>query len=236
MSSKRKAILKKAMCALTALFFALIFAAPVAAAPEAYMIATAPNNPFSLKVEQVFTAAADSEALTYTYRLRPYDKDAPMPEGSADDVYEFKITGTDSIYIGEFRYNKPGVYKYDLNKDTEKCKPGHTHNKRKYTIEVYVSPELLTGVVVMNEDGTKADAILFESNYEALPGPADPGNPPLPGGAPGNQINSNNLYNSNGGAYKTGDEMNIILFMILLTAGGLAAFWLTIYLREHKTQ
>jgi len=236
MNALIKAILIKAMCALTALFFALISAAPVTATPEAYMIATAPSNPFSLKVEQVFSAAADSEAPTYTYKLRPYEKDTPMPEGSAADVYEFKITGTGSMYIGEFKYNKPGVYKYDLSKDTEKCKPGHTHKKRKYTIEVYVDPALSTGVVVMNEDGTKAEAIIFESVYEALPGPVDPGKPPRPGSAPGSQIDSTNLYSSSGGAYKTGDEMDIILFMILLTASGIAAFRLTIYLREHKTQ
>jgi len=241
MSAIRKTILKKAMYALSALFIALISAAPVTAAqadqgtPEAYMIATAPSNPFSLKVEQVFSAAAESEAPTYTYRLRPYEKDAPMPEGSAADGYEFKITGTGSIYIGEFRYNNPGVYKYDLSRDTEKCKPGHTHKKRKYTIEVYVNQELSTGVIVMNEDGTKAETILFESVYETIPGPADPGKPPRPDSAPGSQIDSNNQNISNSGAYKTGDEMDIILFMILLTAGGLAAFWLTIYLREHKT-
>ena len=242
MSAARKTIIIKALCVLTALFFALISAAPVAAVsavsvtPEAYMIATAPNNPFSLKVEQVFIAGADSEETTFTYRLRAYEKGTPMPEGSAADVYEFNITGTDSVYIGEFSFKNPGVYKYDLSKDTEKCKPGHTHKKDKYTIKVYVDPELSTGVVVMNEDGTKAEAILFESVYETSPGPADPGKPPRPGSAPGSQIDSNNLYNSNGGAYKTGDEMDIILFMILLTAGGMAAFWLTIYLRERKPQ
>jgi len=231
MSVARTALFKKAICFISAFLCVLISAAPASAAP---LKATAPSNPFSLKVEQIISASADSENPTYTYRLKPYERSAPMPEGSTGDGYEFTITGNSSIYIGQFSYKNQGVYRYDLSKVTDKCKPGHMHIKRKYTIDVYVTEDLSTGVVVLNEDGTKAETLLFESSYEDLSGPAEPDKPASPPGSGSNTSNnSNNAADPDGNSYRTGDDMIILIPIILLFASGMTAFCMLIHRRKR---
>jgi len=183
------------------------------------------NNPFSLKVEQVFTGPEDMEPPTFTYRLRPLETGAPMPDGSAHDGYEFQITGNDSLYIGQFSYKKQGAYSYDLSKMIETDKPDYIDKKRKYKIEVYVDEELMTGVAVMNEDGTKAETIMFETVYRVPPGPNIPDRPSTPPPYyPGGGLNP----------LKTGDDMNLALFMALIIVSGVSAIRLLVYPRKRR--
>ena len=235
MNPIREIQLKTAAYALITFFTILIlsvtttaaFAESVPAAPDEHEPNTSimGNNPFSLRVEQIFTAAEDTEPPTFTYRLKPLEPGTPMPEGSTYDGYEFKITGNDSLYIGQFSYKNQGVYRYDLSMVVEKYRPGFTYKKRKYYIEVNVIANLTTGVVVLNEDGTKAETILFESSYEAPPEPIKPDRPPAPPPFyPGGQQTLPDI----------GDKMNPDVFLALSAASGISAILLAVYLRKRR--
>ena len=210
------------------------FSAPVYAAEE----------PVQIKVEQVFSVPSQSEDVTYTYMLRPHDKDTPMPEGCrTGEDYFFTITGHKSKHIGPIKFKKQGVYRYDLRMMVMRNRPGLVYDMRIYTIDVYVNSELDTGVVVLNENGRKAENVVFTGYSEGLfvpqePGepiepeePADPQVPPATGSggqdSPGGQISAAGVYG------KTGDETNISLYASILIVSGFMAVGL-IYLSLRK--
>jgi len=232
-----KAILQKTLFLLTTMIVVSFSAAPIFAEPQPKH---GTNNPFSLKIEQVLTAPSDMEDATFTYVLVPEDPEAPMPEGSTEDGYEFRITGNGSRYIGLFDYKKQGVFKYELRKVIEKDRPGFVHQSRKYDIEVYVDVELAAGVVALNEDGSKAEYIIFASSYEIMPEEADPIAPayPKPPGVsdkPKNQQvgSPDDPAKPAGSYYKTGDDSNPALYRTMLAVSGASIPLLVFLLRKR---
>ena len=233
-----KTMLRKTIYLLVAIMVVSLSAVPVFAEPQPMHGA---NNPFSIKIEQVLTAPADMEDATFTYVLTPEDPKAPMPEGSTEDGYEFSITGNGSRYIGLFDYKKQGVFKYELRKVTESERPGFVHQRRKYDIEVYVDKELAAGVVALNEDGSKAEYIIFASSYEIMSEEADPiapayPKPPSVSDKPKNQqvIRPDSPAKPAVSSFKTGDDSNPALYRAMLAVSGATIPLLLFLLRKRR--
>ena len=195
----------------------------------------AAEDPVHIKVEQVFSVPSQSEDVTYTYMLRPHDKSTPMPEGcETGEDYFFTITGHKSKHIGPIKFKKQGVYRYDLRMMVMRNRPGLVYDMRIYTIDVYVNSELDTGVVVLNENGRKAESVVFTGYSEGLFVPQEPGEPEKPADpqvppaiGPGGQ------GSATGVSGKTGDETNISLYASILVVSGFMAVGL-IYLSLRK--
>ena len=160
MNTKLKKQLKNVFCALMVLTAVLISVMPV--------YAQTMKTPVSITVEQIFAASSATDEATFAYRLTPYDPGNPMPAGSTDEGYIFTITGNDNKNIGPLEYGRQGIFRYELGKVISRDKPGYTHDARRYTIEVYVDNSLNTAIVVLNEDGTKADAVTFAARYDVM--------------------------------------------------------------------
>jgi len=219
----------KIISAISARIILYAFAAfVVLSASSASAFAQTANNPLRLKVKQIVTAPAHIEGATCSYTLNPRDPDSPMPEGSAEGVYVFTLTGNESFQIGPLEYTRQGIFTYDIKRIVARDKPGFVHDKRTYTIEVYVNSELDTGVVVLNESGMKEEGIEFESFYND---PSDPDKPVKPGGGQGGGQGGEN--NPAGHVLKTGDDTNLTLYKALLALSGIPAVILLIYLRKR---
>lgn len=148
---------KRVLCAVTMLVMVLVMAAPAAV--------YAADNPLNLTVEQVFHTSSDLADATFTYILKPLEAGNPMPAGSTAAGYTFTIASSNSIQIGPLSYSRQGVFRYEVYQVIDTEKPNYTYDKRVYTVEMYVDGDLKVEIVVLNQDGTKADNIEFENGY-----------------------------------------------------------------------
>jgi len=191
------------------------------------LAAHAAEHPLKLMVEQAFTADASPAEATFAYRLKPLEPGNPMPAGSTADGYTFTITGNNSAEIGPLAYGYQGVYSYELFQVVGTEKPGYIYDKRIYTIVVYVDATL-TAIVVINQDGTKADSIRFENGFKALPG--DPESTTKPSASDGTK--------PGGDGPKMGDDWNAAYIIALFALGGVlvigAAVYLLVYGKRKK--
>jgi len=130
--------------------------------------AYAADNPLTITVQQVFDTSSATADGTFTYRLRPLEAGSPMPIGSTAEGYTFTITGAGSAKIGPLSYSQQGVFRYELFQILE-GKPGYTYDNRVYVAEAYVDTVSGVELIVLNADGTKAEAIAFKNIYGALP-------------------------------------------------------------------
>ena len=162
---------RRLLCTAMMLFMALTAITSVSA--------YAADNPLALMVQQVFDTASATANGVFTYRLRPLEAGSPMPAGSTAEGYIFTIVGTGGADIGPLSYIQQGVYRYEIFQ-VPGGKPGYTYDTRMYTIEAYVGTALGVELIVLNADGTKAEAIVFRNSYGALPSdPALMADPPV---------------------------------------------------------
>ena len=160
---------KPALCAITALVAALTATAPAGAA----------DNSFGFTVSQILSGFPPPADETFAYILKPLGRDNPMPPGSAAEGYTFGIAGNGVAEIGPLTGGRQGVYRYEIFQVIEAENPDYIYDRRKYTIEAYAA--LNVYVVVKNEDGTKAEAIVFENGRNEDGGtviPPEPTKPP----------------------------------------------------------
>lgn len=154
---------KKVLYIMAAITLILIASTPIAA--------NAATDSPKINVYQVL--ASDDGVIKFTYRLEPLEAGSPMPEGSTSEGYTFEISGTDSVTIELANCNRQGVYQYRLFQVIGAPIPGYICDKREYTINIHVDAEMHIDIVVYNEDGTKAETLLFQNAYHVLPSDKD---------------------------------------------------------------
>ena len=129
--------------------------------------------------------------VTYTYILQPVEPEYLLSEEAISEEYVYVITGTGSKDIQLPDYNQPAVYKYKLFQIINEEKPGHRYDRRVYLIEMHVDESLYAEIIVLNEDGTKAEEIIFMIPYDELStDPASMIDPPLIKTVSGNPASS----------------------------------------------
>ena len=145
---------------------ALVFAV-VLAAPAAINVYTA-DNLVNITVRQIYSASSQSSEETFTYRLKPLNTDNPMPTGSTTAGYTFTITGSKSVVIGPISPVRDDVYRYELYQVVGTENPNYIYDKRVYTIEIYYEAPSTAYVVALNQNGAKANEIVFENSRKTL--------------------------------------------------------------------
>lgn len=141
-------------------------------------------------------AVAEQLNHTGTYELTGLTEDAPMPEGSENQVYVFSVKDSDETVKIPMVYMHGGVYQYQLIQTTED-QEYYTYDKTKYEITVYIknteNGALASEVIVENGSGKKCGSIHFTNQYqgENIPQEEEPKN------------------------VKTGDETNVFMWFIL---------------------
>ena len=134
------------------------------------MSAYAESISLKLTAQQMFSSSSASTMNSeFTYVLYPLESGNPMPAESTEDGYFFSIIGKNSIDIELDGFVPQTKYTYELSPVIVEERPGYTYDRRIYTIEVYVFSSVAIEVVLLNEDDTKAEAIVFENSYESLP-------------------------------------------------------------------
>jgi len=133
------------------------------------MAVNAAGQSLQLTVKQIFTTSSPSAENTFTYRLKPLEEGNPMPAGSTAEGYTFAITGNATASIGPLSFSRQGIFQYELFQVTATVKPGYTLDKRTYAVMAHVDAALNVELVVVHENGTKANAIEFVNRYGTVP-------------------------------------------------------------------
>lgn len=137
---------------------------------------------------------------TFGYELIRKEQDAPMPEGSDGDRYEFAVKGSEKKEVGPITYTRTGIWHYALKQSVQKEVNGYDYDKQTYEITVYVENladgSLGTQIIVTNKEGNKVDEILFKNGYTG---------------------------EKKGTVARTGDVSDISLWIILLAVSGVVA-------------
>jgi len=127
-----------------------------------------------LTVRQVLTGNHTSilSDRAFVYRLKPKSTGAPMPASRSYGDYEFTITGSAEQPVGPIIFKTAGAYVYELSCVTGE-EHGYIYDRQVYTIEIYVTNELTSSVIVYNNAGVKARALRYEHGLMLFP--SDPG-------------------------------------------------------------
>jgi len=146
---------------------ALICTIGIQVIPEAY---AAGECQVMLTVKQVLSGAGLSSSVnqTFTYRLIPKTTGAPMPENSSLDGYTFTITGNVDAQAGPLIFSSAGTSVYEIS-CVANGNTNVTYDRQIYTIEVYVTNDMTSSVVVYNSDGSKVTGVVFEHVLNLLP-------------------------------------------------------------------
>jgi len=127
-----------------------------------------------LTVKQVLSGAGLSASgnQTFTYRLTPKTNGAPMPENSGLDGYTFTITGSVDAQVGPLIFNSADTSTYEIS-CVSSGSTGVIYDRQIYTIEVYVTNDMTSSVVVYNSAGAKVTDVVFEHVLNLLPSDRD---------------------------------------------------------------
>ena len=117
----------------------------------------------------------------FTYRLRGITDNAPMPQGSTAQGYDFTMQGNESVQI-PIAYTQAGVYEYEIvqvisfDADTR-----YVYDGRVYDVQVHVDAQGGVQIVVYDrQSGEKCEKIEFTNYYKILPSdPAVMVDPPV---------------------------------------------------------
>ena len=142
----------------------------------------APDAQATLVVEQRFINNTSVVAGdVFSYRLRGITDNAPMPQGSTAQGYDFTMQGNESVQI-PIAYTQAGMYEYEiaqiisLDADTR-----YVYDGRVYDVQVHVDAQGNVRIVVYDrQSGEKCEKIEFTNYYKILPSdPAVMVDPPV---------------------------------------------------------
>ena len=156
---------------------------------------------------------------TFSFSLVAKNASCPMPAGSANGVKTIKIVGAGEGEFGTWSYTKAGTYYYSVHEvnsgDTE-----YTYDTAVYSIKDTVTDEdgqLVLSRVVTNNDNKKVTDMKFVNKYTKGGGKDDGKNGGL-----------------KGSTYKTGDNMNALLYIVALAASGIFVIIIAARMKKQK--
>lgn len=174
-------------------------------------------------------AALEQFNKTGTYELTGLTEDAPMPEGSGQNLYAFSLNGVNETAEIPITYTHGGMYQYQLVQTTKK-QDGYTWDETKYRITVYIKNSenggLISEVIAEKGSGKKSGEIIFQNEFH---------------GSQNENQGQNNGYQ--GQQYhagisrkpvKTGDETNRMMWLILGSSS--AAFIIVMSIKKYKNK
>lgn len=167
-----------------------------------------------IPVKQLFDSEVESIADEFSYIMTTDQNDAPMPAGSHNRQYSWKMKKNEATEI-TLNVETEGQYHYNIYQTTEK-KDDYNYDQSRYyvTVDAYYneSNQLKVVTIVANEKGEKIETISFKNSYmgEEKQNPTQPPNPSQSSGPshsdePG-KINS----------VKTGDDSPVMGYFLLL--------------------
>ena len=147
---------------------------------------------------------------TFTFVLAAQDPSFPMPEGSINGKKTLYIVGSGEGEFGTWSYYAAGTYRYTVY-EADTGISGYTYDTAVYTITDTVTEEngqLVLSRIVTNNRNESVTTMDFTNRYS---GPQSGGKGP-----------------------KTGDDMNITLYVTLSILGGLLAIGPALYLISNR--
>lgn len=94
----------------------------------------------TLPVIQEFELLTQGSSETDTvgiYELKSIDNNSPMPGRRKEQSYIFQIDGVDKQAIMQFKYERAGIYKYQLHQVLQD-KKNYIYDKSVYDLKVYI--------------------------------------------------------------------------------------------------
>lgn len=176
-----------------------------------------------IPVSQVFeTENTVPEGLDsgFQYELVSLGEDNPMPEGTSDNVYAFRMEGNSSVTLGPLVFTHGGTYEYQISQvagDGE----NYTYDSTVYQVTVYVKNTadggLTAETVVILPSGEKTGEITFRNSYKGAE----------PAGTSGKDQGTSRV--------RTGDPGNPLLWLVLavLALAAFLGFWIRGFRRNR---
>lgn len=167
------------------------------------VFATDTNATVKIPVEQIFGSENTDVPDEFIYVLTTDQADAPMPAGSSNQRYIWKMKGNASTDL-TINVKTSGQYQYKIYQATEK-RNNFQYDERSYdvTVEAFYhgkNNQLRAMTVVENQNGEKVSDISFENSYIGK------------GKFPNAMISKISKSNR----VKTGDENPVVGYVILL--------------------
>ncbi len=194
--------------------FAVLFAAvaPAQAAGE--------RVEASIPVAQKFSVSGGDDSVNndFTYQLTPLEKENPMPEGSAQGMWSFQMTGNIETETKTITFDHAGVYAYQIRIAESAEQEGYFFDEEVYRATFFVrntQTGLAAELILQNSAGEKVSCAVFENGYEHKTGAA--------GSSDQEKIST----------VKTGDPVQA--FPFFLAAGALAAMVFVIIYKKRSS-
>ena len=103
------------------------------------------------------------------YELKSTDNNSPMPTESKENSYTFQIDGADKQTMLQFKYDRTGIYKYQLYQVIQDRK-NYIYDRNTYDLIVYVknaeNGKLTYQIIVQNSNGEKCSEVIFKNRYQ----------------------------------------------------------------------
>lgn len=181
--------------------------------PADQVLAASDTAEVPLTVRQSFEVKNPEKDLdlTGTYAFQALDAEAPMPEGTKEELYSFSLNGEQAETTISLQYGTAGIYQYQLFQTTEE-KESYQYDRSCYEITVYVkngsNGQLIPQVIVEKADGKKYGELEFQNAYQGKE--PEPSKPSKPGGE--------EKPDQPGKPVKTGDAADMTAYVMI--AGG----------------
>jgi len=177
-------------------------------------------------VKKKVTGNPDNRSA-FTFKLAARNTSYPMPDGSKDGVKTIRVTAPGEGEFGTWSYTKTGTYYYSVfEEDTRES--GYAYDKTVYTITDKVSDkdgQLVLSRTVTNSKNKKVDDMEFVNKFSKSAN----ANAGKEGGG-----GSGNSGGGGGATAKTGDDMELALYITLLALSAAFVIGLVVYLKRKK--
>lgn len=189
------------------------------------VMAKSSDSTVIIPVKQSFASKVDSVSSEFSYVLTTEQNYAPMPEGSSNLQYSWRMNGNST---GEIRIDvtQPGEYNYKIYQIVDK-KTDYVYDRECYDVLIkafYNENGAFTVItIVTNSNGEKVECASFDNKYT--------------GSKPGSEnVNKpdGNHRGDKGFGIKTGDESRIYGYLTLFVGSLICLIALLIDNRRHK--